>query len=57
MKAPKSTIPIIALTADVTKEDMDKCTALEMDDYLLKPFNETDLLAKIIRLVKETERQ
>lgn len=57
MKPPKSTIPIIALTADVTKEDIDKCTALGMDDYILKPFNETDLLAKIIRLVKETKRQ
>ena len=57
MEAPKSTIPIIALTADVTKEEMDKCTALGMDDYILKPFNETDLLTKIIRLVKETKRQ
>ena len=56
MEPPKSVIPIIALTADVTKEDIDKCKELGMDDYIIKPFTETDLLSKIIRLVKETER-
>ena len=56
MEPPKSAIPIIALTADVTKEDIDKCKELGMDDYIIKPFTETDLLSKIIRLVKETER-
>ncbi len=53
MQPPKSTIPIIALTADVTKRDVDKCTEVGMDDYVSKPINETELLSKIVRLVKE----
>lgn len=53
MKPPKSTIPIIALTADVTKNNADKCKEAGMDDYVSKPINERDLLDKIIRLVTE----
>jgi len=53
MKPPKATIPIIALTADVTKNNADKCKEAGMDDYVSKPINETDLLDKIIRLVTE----
>ena len=53
MQPPKSTIPIIALTADVNKSDVDKCTVVGMDDYVSKPINETDLLNKIVRLVKK----
>jgi PAS domain S-box-containing protein len=52
MQAPKSTIPIIALTADVTKADVDKCAEVGMNDYVSKPINETDLLNKIAHLVK-----
>ena len=55
MKPPKSTIPIIALTADVTKADVDKCSEVGMNEYVSKPINETDLLNKIARLInKET---
>ena len=53
MKPPKSTIPIIALTADVTKNNAEKCKEAGMDDYISKPINETDLIDKIIRLVTE----
>jgi PAS domain S-box-containing protein len=53
MDSPKSTIPIIALTADVTKADVDKCTEVGMNDYISKPFNEIDLLNKIGRLIKK----
>jgi PAS domain S-box-containing protein len=56
MQPPKSTIPIIALTADITKSDVDKCKELGMDDYVSKPINETDLLNKILRLVKEKRK-
>jgi CheY-like chemotaxis protein len=51
MQPPKSTIPIIALSADVTKASVDKCAEAGMDDYLSKPFNQNDLLNKIIQLV------
>lgn len=57
MRTPKSTIPIIALTADVTNINTHKCKEAGMDEYVSKPINETDLLNKIIRLVKEKKRK
>jgi len=36
----KSSIPIIALTADVTTVDLAKCKAVGMNDYLAKPIDE-----------------
>ncbi|CAN5338759.1 hypothetical protein BH10BAC1_BH10BAC1_09630 [soil metagenome] len=54
MQAPKSTIPIIALTADVTKNDVERCSEVGMNEYVSKPINETDLLNKIVHLVKKS---
>jgi len=48
----KSTIPIIALTADVTTADVNKCKAVGMDDYISKPVNEKLLYNKIISVLK-----
>jgi signal transduction histidine kinase/CheY-like chemotaxis protein len=48
----KSTIPIIALTADVTTVDLAKCKAAGMSDYIAKPIDEKMLYNKIIGLVK-----
>lgn len=55
MKPPKSTIPIIALTADITKSDIDKYNEVGINDYVIKPFSQADLRKKIIQLVKETK--
>ncbi|MEO9891157.1 ATP-binding protein [Aurantibacter sp.] len=41
-------IPIIALTADYTVRDQEKCTAYGINDYLLKPFSPEELLSKIV---------
>jgi CheY-like chemotaxis protein len=49
----KSTIPIIALTADVTTVDLAKCKAVGMNDYIAKPVDERILYSKIISLVKK----
>lgn len=38
-----SHVPIIALTANATKEDKDKCISHGMEDYLAKPYSENDL--------------
>jgi len=48
-----SKIPIIALTADVTTTDLQKCTAVGLNDYISKPINEKLLYKKILALVKK----
>jgi len=47
-------IPIIALTADVTTVDLAKCKAVGMNDYIAKPVDERILYTKIVGLVKKT---
>jgi CheY-like chemotaxis protein len=49
----KSDIPIIALTADVTTVDLEKCKAVGMNDYIAKPVDERLLYNKIVSLVKK----
>ncbi len=46
-------IPIIALTADVNQEDIQKCKASGMNDYISKPVDEKLLFGKIINLVRK----
>ena len=48
-----SEIPIIALTADVTTVDLEKCRFVGMNDYIAKPVDEKLLYSKIIGLVKK----
>jgi PAS domain S-box-containing protein len=51
----KSNIPIIALTADVTTADLQKCTAVGMNDYISKPVDEKKLYIKIVDLYKKSK--
>jgi PAS domain S-box-containing protein len=50
-----SGIPIIALTADVTTVDLEKCKAIGMDDYIAKPVDEKLLYTKIVSSVKKSK--
>ena len=50
-KKLKLSIPIIALTADVTTTNLEQCKALGMNDYISKPIDENLLVSKIINLV------
>ncbi len=51
----KSSIPIIALTADVTTVDVAKCKSVGMNDYIAKPIDERLLYSKITGLVKKVK--
>ncbi|MFV8326456.1 response regulator [Flavobacterium sp. ZS1P14] len=50
-----STIPIIALTADVTTSDLAKCKVVGMDDYLAKPVDERLLYSKIVGALNKSK--
>ena len=54
-KTLKLTIPIIALTADVTTVDLAKCKAVGMNDYIAKPIDERVLYSKIVSLIQKTQ--
>jgi CheY-like chemotaxis protein/HPt (histidine-containing phosphotransfer) domain-containing protein len=44
---PKNIVPIIALTANATKQDIDKCLSAGMNDCISKPFTPDDLYAAL----------
>ena len=51
----KSNVPIIMLTA--RKEDVDKIVGLELgaDDYLTKPFNPRELVARVKAIIRRSQ--
>lgn len=44
--------PVMVLTARHATEDVRRCLALGAKDFLAKPFNKRDLLARVARLVR-----
>ncbi len=44
----KSNVPIIALTANSSKQEAEKCFEAGINDYIAKPFKPQDLYAKIM---------
>ncbi len=56
-KELKSEIPIMALTADVTTIDMEKCQIVGMNDCLAKPIDEKLLYSKIKGLIRKARER
>lgn len=52
-KKLNSNIPIIALTADVTENDLEQCKTVGMNDHIAKPIDEKLLYSKILELIKK----
>lgn len=50
-------IPIIALTANALRDDRTLCLAAGMNDYLSKPFVETDLIQAVAKWVALSDEQ
>ncbi len=47
----KSDVPIIALTANASKQEAQKCIKIGFNEYMSKPFKPHDLYAKIMSLL------
>ncbi len=43
----KASVPIIAITANIMKDELDHFMKSGMDDYVLKPYRETELFQKL----------
>ena len=46
-------IPIIAMTANIIKSEIDKCISSGMDDYIPKPYKVDILITKIHKWIKQ----
>ncbi|MDR1509571.1 MAG: response regulator [Synergistaceae bacterium] len=50
-------IPVIAMTANVFREDIEKCLAAGMNDHIGKPLNFDDVLAKLRKFMLKDGRK
>lgn len=48
----KKAVPIMAMTANVTKDEIQNCYDSGMNEYISKPFDPNELIRKIAKLVK-----
>lgn len=53
----KAAVPVIALTAGLASEKMDKAKQAGMNDFISKPYRESELLEKIAALLGEKKKE
>jgi len=49
-----SSVPIIIVTVKDSEQDVVKCLSLGADDYLIKPFGQLELLARVRNILRRT---
>lgn len=49
--------PIVALTANAFKSELEQCQALGMNEYVTKPYDEVKLMALITRLLNQVAKE
>ncbi len=52
IRADGGNVPIVAMTANVFKEDIEKCLASGMDDHVGKPLDFDEVLAKLRKYLR-----
>jgi PAS domain S-box-containing protein len=52
MAHPLNTIPVVALTANATTKDIERCLEAGMNDFVAKPFTPDDLYQKLFKKLK-----
>ncbi len=53
LPGPLNHMKVIAMTASITKEEIENCYRAGMDDYIPKPFEQNELIEKIAKLTVE----
>jgi CheY-like chemotaxis protein len=53
-ESPDGFVPIVAMTANVFREDVEKCLAVGMNDHVGKPIDIEDILNKIQKYIPQT---
>ena len=54
MEVPEAKqIPIVAMTANVFREDVEKCLAVGMNDHVGKPLDFDEVLGKLLKYLAE----
>jgi CheY-like chemotaxis protein len=56
LTAPKSRVPIIAVTASALQQDKEKVFEAGMDDFIPKPFEQNELFDKIISVARRKKQ-
>ncbi|MBK9147841.1 MAG: tetratricopeptide repeat protein [Flavobacteriales bacterium] len=56
LNGPRSQVPILAMTANVIKSDLDRCIEAGMNGHVPKPFQRTELVEALSRALQSRER-